>query len=152
MSSYQWKTSPEAVLSALHEVAGSAAAVMKIVPGSPLADAVQEATSWGLLIAVGSGEVSLSESAKAAMTAKDPVAYVTNFVGIAAMCVGTGTEMVDLKAVLDQKFLAGDGVVTLGPETPDDVILVSIKHAMWFGQPFQVIPSSPLAMLYGEQA
>ncbi|MBA9859442.1 hypothetical protein DEE69_26420 [Ralstonia insidiosa] len=67
------------------------------------------------------------------------------------MSVGRAV-LVDLKAVLDEKFKAGKGVVTFGPDTPDDVILLTIKHAMSFGKPFQVIPASPLVMLYGEEA
>lgn len=151
MGTYQWKTSAEAVAGALHEVARAPAKVMEVPSRGAFADAVHEAISWGFLVAAENGAVSLSQSGKTAVTAKDPVSYVTSFVEIQATSVGR-TILVDLKAVLDEKFKAGEGVVTIGPETPDDVILVSIKHAMSFGKPFQVIPSSPLAMLYGAES
>lgn len=48
--------------------------------------------------------------------------------------------LADIKAILDEKFKAGEGVVTIGPDTPDEMILRTIKHAVSFGMPFKVHP------------
>jgi hypothetical protein len=150
MGSYQWATSAEAVAGALHEVDRAPAKVMEVPSRGAFADAVHEAISRGLLLAAENGAISLSQSGKAAVAAKDPVSYVTCFVEVQAMSVGRAI-LIDLKDVLDEKFKAGEGVVAFGPDTPDDVILTTIKHAMSFGKPFQVIPASPLAMHYGAE-
>jgi hypothetical protein len=47
----------------------------------------------------------------------------------------------DLKSIIDEKFASGAGVLTFSNDTPDAVILLSIKQAIAVGKPFTVIPS-----------
>lgn len=56
--------------------------------------------------------------------------------------------ILDLKEVLKEKFEAGEGVLTIGAETPDAVILASIKEAISYGKPFTVLP--PMTMFIDE--
>lgn len=48
---------------------------------------------------------------------------------------------IDLKAFIDAQFATGEGVLTFGKDTPDAVILLSIKQALAVGKPFTVIPA-----------
>ncbi|VWC60250.1 MULTISPECIES: hypothetical protein [Burkholderia] len=52
--------------------------------------------------------------------------------------------LADLKAIVAEKFAAGEGGVTIGPDTPDEVILRTIKQAVSLGKPFMVVPPHPL--------
>lgn len=54
--------------------------------------------------------------------------------------VGAATE-IDLQEIIAAQFLAGEGVVTIGQNTPDEVILLTIKQAVAFGKPFKVVPA-----------
>ncbi|CAJ4332144.1 Uncharacterised protein [Burkholderia pseudomallei] len=47
--------------------------------------------------------------------------------------------LADVKMIIDEKFKAGEGVVAIGPDTPDEVILSTIKNAVSFGKPFTVV-------------
>ncbi|MNJ40262.1 hypothetical protein D3C77_351540 [compost metagenome] len=51
-------------------------------------------------------------------------------------------EEIDLKTVLEQRFAAGQGVVTLSASMTDEQILTLIKGACTWskGKAFQVIP------------
>lgn len=49
-------------------------------------------------------------------------------------------DEIDLKSVIDAKFEAGEGILTFSNDTPDEVILLAIKHALKVGKPFTVIP------------
>lgn len=53
----------------------------------------------------------------------------------------TGRPELDLKSIIDEKFASGAGVLTFSKDTPDAVILLSIKQALAVGKPFTVIPS-----------
>lgn len=50
-------------------------------------------------------------------------------------------DEIDMKAVIDAKFAAGEGVLTFANDTPDEVILAAIKQALKAGKPFTVIPA-----------
>lgn len=56
--------------------------------------------------------------------------------------------ILDLKEVLKEKFETGQGVLTIGPETQDAVILASIKEAISYSKPFTVLP--PMTMFIDE--
>ncbi|QMI48969.1 hypothetical protein [Burkholderia sp. MBR-1] len=49
-------------------------------------------------------------------------------------------DEVDMKAVIDAQFAAGQGVLTFSNDTPDEVILLAIKQALKAGKPFTVVP------------
>lgn len=49
-------------------------------------------------------------------------------------------DEIDMKAVIDAKFAAGQGVLTVSDDTPDEVILLAIKQALKAGKPFMVVP------------
>lgn len=57
--------------------------------------------------------------------------------------VGDAAERfeVDMKTVIDAKFAAGEGVLTVSKDTPDAVIVLLIKQALAAGKPFTVVPS-----------
>nr|WP_280960306.1 hypothetical protein [Burkholderia sp. M701] len=42
---------------------------------------------------------------------------------------------------MDCRFESGDGVLTFGASTPDEVIVVAIRRALAAGKPFTVIPA-----------
>ncbi|PNE59909.1 hypothetical protein A8H39_01820 [Paraburkholderia fungorum] len=48
---------------------------------------------------------------------------------------------IDLKCVVDSNFDSGNGVLTFGTSTPDEVIVFSIRAALAVGKPFKVIPA-----------
>lgn len=48
---------------------------------------------------------------------------------------------IDLKCVVDSSFESGNGVLTFGASTPDEVIVVAIRTALAAGKPFRVIPA-----------
>ncbi|PUA41506.1 hypothetical protein C5U62_31565 [Pseudomonas protegens] len=54
-------------------------------------------------------------------------------------------EEIDLKTVLEQRFAAGQGVITLSASMTDEQILTLIKSAcIWSkGKVFQIIPPHP---------
>jgi len=47
----------------------------------------------------------------------------------------------DLETVVTQSFASGAGVLAIGLDTPDHVILAVIKQAVAIGVPFTVIPT-----------
>ncbi len=49
--------------------------------------------------------------------------------------------MIDMKTVIDEKFAAGEGVLTFSESTPDEVIVLAIKQALAMGKAFTVIPA-----------
>lgn len=69
--------------------------------------------------------------------------YPKGFDGKSA--VEAGHEEIDLKAVLEQRFAAGHGVVSLSASMTDAQILTLIKSACTWskGKAFQVIPPQP---------
>lgn len=50
--------------------------------------------------------------------------------------------VVDFNEVLRQSFENSKGVVQLQANMPDAILLFTIKHALSFGKPFVVVPSS----------
>lgn len=48
--------------------------------------------------------------------------------------------VIDMKSFIDGKFASGEGVLTFSKDTPDAVILLSLKQAIAVGRPFTVIP------------
>jgi hypothetical protein len=48
---------------------------------------------------------------------------------------------VEMKSVVDAKFAAGGGVLVIGENTPDAVILLGIRQVVAIGKPFTVIPA-----------
>lgn len=46
---------------------------------------------------------------------------------------------IDLKAIMDEKFAAGEAVLTFSKDTPDAVILATVKQGIAVGKPFTVI-------------
>jgi hypothetical protein len=57
--------------------------------------------------------------------------------------LGTTGErpIIEMKSVVDATFAAGEGVLVIGEDTPDAVILLGIKQAVAIGKPFMVIPA-----------
>jgi len=82
-------------------------------------------------------EVVLSDGRKLAGAARRP-----SILGNAFELVEDGPLELDLKAVLEQRFAMGQGVVTLAATMSDEQILALIKGACnWSkGKAFQVIP------------
>ena len=58
----------------------------------------------------------------------------------------TNRPELDMKAIVDARFSAGEGTLIFGPETSNEVILLSIKQAIGMGKPFTVIPSGVAAI------
>jgi hypothetical protein len=48
---------------------------------------------------------------------------------------------IDLKCVVDSSFESGNGVLTFGASTPDEVIIFAIRSALAVGKPFKVVPA-----------
>ncbi|WP_321935557.1 hypothetical protein [Paraburkholderia sp. J8-2] len=60
---------------------------------------------------------------------------------VVSEAVASAHVTTDVKAILDGKFKSGEGVVTIGRDTPDEAILAAIRYASSFGKPFTVLPS-----------
>lgn len=50
-------------------------------------------------------------------------------------------SVIDMKTVIDEKFAAGEGVLTFSESTPHEVIVLAIKQALAMGKAFTVIPA-----------
>lgn len=52
-----------------------------------------------------------------------------------------GPLEVDMKAVVDAQFAAGEGVLTFSKDTPNAVIVLLIRQGLAAGKPFTVVPA-----------
>lgn len=53
----------------------------------------------------------------------------------------TAADEIDLKCIVDSSFESGNGVLTFGASTPNEVIIFAIRTALASGKPFTVIPA-----------